>query len=315
MTSHRTKRRMFFHWIATYPLPIACVLLLLAILGGAWIIGGLFVMPAHHKVAPPPSELNAVDITLASKSGASIHGWWCENASSHATILLFHGVRGDRRTMLARAKLFRDAGFSVLLIDFQAHGESRGSHISFGHLERHDVSASLDFVRQKHPAHLIGVVGSSLGGAATLLGAPREIDALVLESVYPTIDEAVDDRTRMRLGPFGFVLTKLLLLQIQPRLGISPAELRPIDKIVQFTCPILIISGDKDRHTTLPETKRLFANANEPKELVIFQDAPHIDLLEHDRNLYEEKVLGFFQRHLAKPTGSQISTDAKSIAK
>ena len=272
-------------------------------------------MPAHRKVALPPAALNAVDITLASKSGATIHGWWCDKAGTRATILLFHGVRGDRRTMLERAKLFREAGFSVLLIDFQAHGESRGSHISFGHLERHDVSASLDFVRQKHPDHLIGVVGSSLGGAATLLGAPRNIDALALESVYPTIDEAVDDRTRMRLGPFGFILTKLLLLQIRPRLGISPADLRPINKIAQFNCPILIISGDKDRHTTLPETERLFANANEPKELVIFKGAAHIDLLDYDRKLYEEKVLGFFQRHLAKSHGSPTSTDAKSMAR
>jgi uncharacterized protein len=314
MTSYRTTRRMFFHWIATYPLPIAGAVLVLLALGGSWVIGGLLVMPAHRKVAPPPSDLNAVDITLASMSGARIHGWWCEKTGSHATILLFHGVRGDRRTMLGRAKLFRDAGFSVLLIDFQAHGESRGSHISFGHLERHDVSASLDFVRQKYPAHLIGVVGSSLGGASTLLGAPREIDALVLESVYPTIDEAVDDRTRMRLGPFGFILTKLLLLQIQPRLGISPAELRPIDKIAQFTCPILIISGDKDRHTTLPETKRLFACANEPKELVVFQGAAHIDLLEHDQKLYEEKVLGFFQRLFATPRDSKTTPSVNSIA-
>lgn len=286
------------HWITEYPILVAATLVLLFILGGAWLIGGLLLMPAHRAITPPPDDLNAIDISLDSESGATLRGWWSANEGARATILLFHGVRGDRRTMLSRARLFRDAGFSVLLIDFQAHGESRGSHITFGHLERFDVTACLEFVRQKAPNHPIGVVGSSLGGAATLLGAPRKIDALVLESVYPTIDEAVEDRTRMRLGPFGFILTKLLLLQIRPRLGIRPADLRPIEKIADIGCPLLIISGDKDRHTTLAETERLFATAKEPKELVIFKGAAHIDLLEHDRRLYESKVLEFFRRNL-----------------
>jgi uncharacterized protein len=298
----KAARRMFLlHWITTYPLWSAGALLVgVASIGliAAWIVGGFLVSPAHRPVGPLPPELSAAEIELASQSGATIKGWWCESKDARATILLFHGVRGDRRSMLGRAKLFRDAGFSVLLIDFQAHGESRGSHITFGYLERHDVSAAIAFAKEKNPDHPLGIVGSSLGGAATLLGAPREIDALVLEAVYPTIGEAVDDRCRMRLGPFGFMLRTLLLLQLQPRLGISPSDLRPIEKIADVGCPVLVTAGDLDRHTTLPETERLFAAACEPKELVIFRGAAHVDLLSYDRELYEEKVLAFFERHL-----------------
>lgn len=286
-------------WIL-YSFLIALVCLTALTLVGAWLIGSLLIHPSHRLIGKTPVDLDAAEIALSSQSGATIKGWWCDHPSSTATILLFHGVRGDRRSMRGRAKLFRDAGFSVLLIDFQAHGESSGSHITFGYLESHDVSAALDFVRAKNPEHSLGVIGSSLGGAATLLGVPRKLDALVLESVYPTIEEAIEDRARMRLGPFGFILTKLLMLQIKPRLGIDPDQLRPIDKIGKITCPILVTSGDQDRHTRLPETERLFARAKEPKELVIFKGAAHVDLLEHDPQLYESRILAFFQRHLAE---------------
>lgn len=291
---------MLLHWITSYPIPFVAATIVCLLLGGAWIIGGLLISPAHRTIGPAPPDLMASEIELASDSGAAIRGWWCQTEGAQATILLLHGVRGDRRSMLGRAKLFRNAGFSVLLLDFQAHGESRGAHITFGHLERHDVSAALEFIKRKAPDHCIGVVGSSLGGAATLLGAPRDIDALVLEAVYPTIDEAVEDRARMRLGPLGFVLKPLLLLQLKPRLGIDPADLRPIERIDQLRCPVLVTAGDLDRHTTLPETQRLFAAAREPKELVIFKGAAHIDLLTHDPSLYEEKVLGFFQKRLTE---------------
>lgn len=284
-------------WIISTLLILLGAAVVLPWLGG-WLLGSLLVYPAHRRVGEPPPELGAEVIALPSRSGSVIQGWWCEHPSAIATVVLFHGVRGNRLSMLARASLLREAGYSVLLIDFQAHGESRGSHLTFGYLERHDVSASLEFVRQRKPHHKIGVIGSSLGGAATLLGAPREINALVLEAVYPTIEEAIEDRARMRLGPLSFILSAILLLQIKPRLGITSDQLRPIEKIGEFSCPILVASGDMDLHTTLAETERLFARAPEPKELVIFKGAAHIDLLEHDRELYESKVLAFFGKYL-----------------
>jgi fermentation-respiration switch protein FrsA (DUF1100 family) len=298
---------MFFEWIASNPIPalvIGLVTLIVIVGAAAWVVGTILIMPSHRVIGSPPQDIPATEIALDSESGATIRGWWCENADAQATILLFHGVRGDRRSMLARAKLFHDAGFSALLIDFQAHGESRGQKITFGYLERHDVSAALDFAREKNPDHKLGVVGSSLGGAATLLGVPREIDALVLEAVYPTIEEAVEDRARMRLGPLGFILTKLLLLQLKPRLGLSADQLRPIDHIHKIDCPIVVTAGDLDLHTRIDETRRMFEAATEPKKLVIFEGAAHIDLLDHDRELYEREILGFFRQCLLKNESS-----------
>ncbi len=250
-------------------------------------------------------DLPIVKSTLQSDSGAAIATWYLPAENAKASLVLLHPIRGDRRSMIGRARMFCDAGYSVVMIDLQAHGESTGDNITVGFLERHDVRAAIKFARQTNPGHRIGVVGRSLGGAASLLGSPLDIDALVLESVYPTVSEAVQNRVSMRLGSFSSVLAPTLLCQLRPRLGITTNDLRPIDHIASVDCPVLVAAGDLDRHTTLAETHRLFAAAIEPKELVIFHGAAHVDLLEFAPKQYASTVLAFLNRHLGSAEGKR----------
>ncbi len=193
--------------------------------------------------------------------------------------------------MLERAKLLRAHGYSTLLIDLQAHGESIGVHITIGHLEKHDVTAAVEFVRALDSKQKIAIVGCSLGGAATVFANP-EVDVIVLESVYPTVTEAVHNRIRMRMGFLHHVVAPLLLIQLYPRLGISPNQLCPIDGLTHIKCPILIASGDRDEHTPIDETNRMFETANKPKRLVKFEAAGHVDLLAHDPSNTKMKSSG-----------------------
>ena len=209
-------------------------------------------------------------------------------------MILMHGVRANRLSMVERARLFLGAGYSVLLFDFQAHGESPGEHITFGALESWDARAALDLVHREFPGQPAVAVGSSLGGAAAVLaGPPLDLDALVLESVYPTVEEATENRLRIRFGPLGRPLTPLLLVQLKPRLGIDPASLRPIDRIGKVRCPVLVISGLEDRHTTPDQTRALFARAPEPKQLWMVPGAAHVDLYQFAPEEYRRRVLGF----------------------
>ena len=184
------------------------------------------------------------------------------------------------------------------MIDLQAHGESLGEHITIGYLEQHDVRAAVEYARQHHPEEPIGVVGVSLGGAATLLASPLEIDALVLESVYPNIHDAIHNRVAAKLGMLSFIPAEILLMQLKPRLGIAPAQLRPIDYISQVDCPLFLVSGSDDLHTTAHETEQMYALAQQPKELWLVDDAAHVDLYDASPEEYQQRVIRFFNRHL-----------------
>lgn len=256
------------------------------------------VAPANHPVGLPPSDMNVVATTIASESGSQLATWYIPADNSHATVVLLHPIRSDRRAMFGRAKLLHDTGYAVVMIDFQAHGESPGEHITIGYLESRDVRAAVDYARSLNPTHRIGIVGWSLGGAATLLASPLNIDAAVLECVYPTLDEAVHNRVAMRLGSLSGIISPVLLWQFQFRLGIAPSELRPIDHITDIGCPVLIAGGEFDLHTSLPETERLFDSVKELKKLSIFKGADHTDLLEQNRTQYEEVVLPFLATYL-----------------
>ncbi len=278
---------------------LLCILLFI-VATVTWFVGSQLVAPANRRVGPPPSDLPVQSLTIPSNSGSQLAAWYIPAPEATATVILVHPIRSDRRAMLSRAKLLFENGFSSLLVDLQAHGESPGENITAGYLERHDVSAAVDFVRNLHPNHKIGIVGWSRGGAAALLASPRRIDALVLEAVYPTITEAVHDRVAIRLGPLHYLLAPVLLVQLQPRLGIAPQQLRPIDHIAHVQTSVLLTAGEIDNHTPLSETNRLYAAAVEPKQLVVFEDAAHSDFLAHDPEKYESFVIEFFDHYLQK---------------
>ena len=267
-------------------------------LAGSWIVAGQLLAPHPRSAGTPPEGLNAETVSFASGSGAQISGWSISAEHSQGVIVLVHGIRESRSSMLDRAHLLHRAGYSVLTIDLQAHGESTGDRITVGHLEKHDVRAAVEAARNLHPGQPIGVIGVSLGGAAALLASPLGIDALVLESVYPNIEDAIQNRVEARLGALAAIPTEILVLQLRMRLDISPDDLRPIDHIGDCGCPVFLISGTNDRHTTAEETREMFSAARQPKQLWLVDGAEHEDLQSHTPRSYEAKLMEFLDQHL-----------------
>jgi uncharacterized protein len=220
-----------------FGLALAAICGVLLFGAAAWVLGSRLVAPANHPV-PSPAGFNA-DVVSISGPGHPIAGWWVDSGAGSPVVLLLHAVRAERSSMVSRAKLLMGHGFSVLLIDLQAHGETPGEAITFGLRESRDVTAARDWIRQKAPARRIGVIGCSLGGASVLLGPqPTGFDAIVLEAVYPQISRAVENRVRIRLGAFAPIVTPLLLMQLEPQLHIAPSELEPIRSMGRLGAPV-----------------------------------------------------------------------------
>lgn len=276
---------------------LAAGVLLGGLAAAAWIVGTRLAAPAQRPVGAPPSDLSASAVRFG-----GLAGWWVPGAQGMPCVVLMHGVHADRRDMVGRARFLRAAGYSSLLFDFQAHGESAGEAITFGHREARDARAAVALARGPFRCRRIAAIGDSLGGAAALLGdAPLDVDALVLEAVYATIEEAVGDRIEMRFGRAGRVLEPLLTWQLRWRFGIDPRRLRPIERIGAFQGPVLVIGGVEDRHTRIEATRRLHAAATGPKELWEISGAAHADFHRHATAEYERRVLAFLARSLGPP--------------
>ena len=268
-----------------------------------YLVGGMLSAPARGNVGAPPALLNAQSIRLESDAGDQVSGWFTPGQVGRGAVLLLHGVRGNRREMLGRALWLHGQGFAVMLIDLPAHGESGGEHITFGVRESAGVRAALTDLHARLPRERVGVIGVSLGAASTVLAEPRPaLDAVVLESMYPTITEAVADRLGLHLGNWARPLAPLLLVQLPLRLGISAADLRPIDHLPSLHAPLLRIAGDQDQHTRLPEAQALFAAAAEPRQIWIIKGAAHVNLHDFEPAPYEARVGAFLRENLAGVT-------------
>ena len=270
-------------------------------------IGWLLAHPVQTRIGDPPADLNAQSITFASDSGANVHGWWCPTQNARGAILLLPGIRANRLSMVERARFLRHADYSVLMIDFQATGETKGDHITFGWKESRDVLAAVSFLHQLDPPDRVAIIGSSLGGVAALLATPPlKVDALVLEEVYPTIEIATRNRMENYLGAFGRILTPVLLNQLQWRLGVSASQLRPVDHIARVDCPTLIMSGERDKNTRPSDTRMLVERARSPNQVWFVRSAGHVDLHRAAREEYETRVLAFLARMAKSPEERQV---------
>jgi len=238
-------------------------------------------------------------VAFSSRSGVDIRGWLVSGQTNRGVVILQHGIHADKTTLVGRARMLAQNGYAVVLFDFQAHGESIGKHITFGYLESRDSQAAVEFARRRFPGKPVAVIGVSLGAAAAVLAdPPLPVQALVLEMMYPTIEEATKNRIEIRLGPVGRCLSPLLTGQIPWHSGCQPSDLRPIEQAAKLKVPKLFIAGTADRETKFEESQRIFDRAAEPKRFLALEGARHEDLYAFAPARYEAAVLEFFETHL-----------------
>jgi fermentation-respiration switch protein FrsA (DUF1100 family) len=269
------------------------------VLTSCGVVTRAFTAASPHVIGPAPAGLGAVDVAFASTSGSRLRGWFVPGRPGAGAVLLLHGVHANRLAMLPRARFLHALGYSVLMPDFRAHGESSGIHTTFGALESRDAEAAACLLHSLAPYERVAAIGVSLGGAAAVLGPkPLSVDALVLESVYPTIDQAAKNRLRTWFGPIGSWFAPSLVRSLEPTVGVSPAELRPIDHVAEVRVPVLVAAGSADPYTPMDESKALFERLAPPKEFWAVDGAAHVDLYDYAPVEYQRRISAFLQRTL-----------------
>ncbi len=251
-------------------------------------IGVYLSKPVNHTVSMPK--------VFESVVFKGTHGSLLKAGSNEVCALLMHGVRSDRSSMVSRSLFLKENSITSLLIDLQAHGETPGKMITFGLKESRDAENGVEFLSKVEKCNKILAIGQSLGGASALLGKePINVDAFILESVYPTIEDAVEDRLEIRLGGLGRLLAPLIYLQIPLRIDRNLSEFRPIDVLKKVKVPVFIIGGTKDKRTKPEETKRMYEAVQSEKKLWLVEGASHEDIFSFDKVDYERKVLDFIK--------------------
>jgi pimeloyl-ACP methyl ester carboxylesterase len=225
-------------------------------------------------------------------------------------VLLLHGINSSRASFTRHALWLNRLGYAVLAIDFRGHGESEAVPRTFGLYESRDAASGLSYLRAAHPDRRVGLIGTSLGGAAALLGdsGPLQVQAMVLQAVYPDLRVAIRNRIARIAGrPIALLGEPFLSYQSWPRYGVPPSRIAPIEGLRRFRGPVLIIGGTADTNTTIADTRALYDAAPGFKSLWLLKGVGHAATGSIFTDDYRRRVRGLFASTLGLPhpcTGS-----------
>ncbi len=256
--------------------------------------------PAFSAAVAPAS-----DFTLSTQDGLFLAATFWPGAKPNTPgVLLMHGLGDSRQAVAANADWFAKQGFAVLTIDFRGHGQSSPAPHSFGLNESIDAQTAFEWLKSRQQGAPVGVIGISLGGAASLLGenGPLRADALVLQAVYPDFRRAVRNRIAAYIPrPFAYVLEPLLTFQSPLRFGVWPDRLTPIAALASYVGPVLIVGGERDVYTPPSESREMAATAAQGKELLLLQGMNHPEASAAQSDEYRERILAFLSSTLGAP--------------
>ncbi|MEK7467930.1 MAG: alpha/beta hydrolase [Planctomycetota bacterium] len=235
--------------------------------------------------------------------GGVTRGWWIPNPGSDAAVVLFGGNSGNRSHHLAYARIAWNAGFSVLMPEYQGFGPDGGepSISAFGP----DGEAAVAWAAGK--SGRVGVWGVSLGSAVALHSA----------AARPEIVKAVCVEGAFRMAPamrhyMAFVMPAVIAtpLAILTRALIIPGDADPENSVARIAegVPVLFLHGDCDELTCTAWAGELFERTPGRREFWMLDDTGHApEPLRSCDGEYQEQIGRFFRRELL---GSQESQAA-----
>ena len=217
-------------------------------------------------------------LELATDDGQRLVAWQLEPDHPLADVVYFHGNGGNLSEWLPVFVGLVRSNLRVLAVDYRGYGLSTGRPSEQG-LYR-DAEAAVAYAqRSRGPGASRPLVywGRSLGGAvaaaAARVAAP---DGLILESTF------ADKASVIRGNP---VLRTLNLF--------STYRFSTIDALRDFSRPVLVMHGDRDRVIPFEVGRHLFDSLRGPKRFVVIRGADHNDVFAVDDQRYWEPVLEF----------------------
>ena len=284
---------------------------ILALIGFMGYIAYSITRVIREPVRQSPADVGVEyeDVTFSSAvDGLTLRGWWVAGGEEDRCLILVHGGERHRADpyigMLNVAKDLVGKGYSLLLFDMRARGESEGKRSSVGYYERRDLLGAIEYVlgRGIHPDR-IGILGFSLGGAVALMVAGDNGLALpvVSDSSYADLPRLIEREASKRID-LPRICNIGWMFMSKAMFGVDLGVLRPVDAIKKLPAGrVLLIHGAEDEIIPLSDAHRLHAASNNASDgLWIVSDASHVRSYKNRPDEYISRVVSFFDRALGR---------------
>lgn len=299
-TPARARRRRLLRRLAA----AVGVWLLLAAVGAALLLHPRLAAPfLRFEDLKPPSDAaptTRTDLSVTTADGFVIRGTILAPPSPKGVVLLWHGYGGTR--LLGAAAHVASWGYEAVACDFRGHGASDGPTTTFGRDEARDVVAVAADARTRRPGLPLAAWGISLGGAAIAFAAEtsRDFDAVILESVYSTLESSFDRRFAS-FAPAWLAPLAAPAWTFAVAWGrLDPANVRPPEAARRLRPErTLLVTGAEDPWATTDDL-RLLSESLPGAPTIVVPGARHHDLRQVGGADYLARVRAFLDARMTR---------------
>lgn len=265
--------------------------------------------PARNVTSDTPERVGLSDwedLSFTTEDGLNLVGWFIPAVSAEntpqaqPTVILLHGLSGNRSEMLSVAAALVPAGYNAVLYDLRNHGESDGEISTLGYLETEDVQAVVNALagRDDVDSERIGLMGHSLGGIIAVRAAGRipELKAVVAQSSFTSINDLAADFIPLLTGGAAMPFLSQMLDQLA---GVPVTEVNSLADLNSLDFPpLLFIHGDADAVVNINHSQQLYEASRSTKDLYIVDGAGHSDIDQINPEEYGARIIAFFDEYL-----------------
>lgn len=240
------------------------------------------------------------DVYLMSDDGLKLHATWFPNGNPGRVMIGFHGYTSRGMSdFIGLSDYYLRNGYSMLLPDARAHGDSEGEYIGFGCLDRFDALKWINWVVGRCGEDVqIALHGISMGGSTVLMASgqklPPQVKGIVSDCAFISPKEV-----------FTHVLNSMYHIPASPILipadalnkkkaGYGLDDCRADVEVRKAQVPILLIHGDKDTFVPCEMCEEIYKNCPEGTEKLIIPGAAHAESYYKETETYEEALGRFY---------------------
>ncbi|MCH8052929.1 MAG: alpha/beta fold hydrolase [Planctomycetes bacterium] len=239
-----------------------------------------------ESVPNDPSDLGLAfeSFEVQASTGEPVAGWFIPAVgAARGTVLMNNASLGTRSCHLAWTSWLADAGYNVVMYDYEGFGASGGVKRITSIVPDAEAVLAWTLESDDPSRQSVALMGLSLGtGPSLRLAAefPDQVWAVVLDSPYRVPDA-------LNAPDLGLIL-ELFIPEI---LRAFPTEMDSVASAANVSAPLLILSGSHDR--ALPAASEILQNLASGGEFVLFENSGHAQAVFDEPDRYQGEVLTF----------------------
>lgn len=222
---------------------------------------------------------------------------------NHKTVILVHGLGGNRYTTYPIGEFFLEQGYNVLAYDQRSSNENTAEYTTFGYWEKFDLIDCIDYVKMQAPDINPGIWGTSFGGATVAQAVGYEdtkekVDFMILDCPVSSMEWMLKDTIRQMNMP---IPTDYMLLCgnifNKTKLGFVYKDADAAKAVKEVDIPVLVVNTKSDEVTPYFMGKDIYDALPEGnKSIWTLEQCEHARIWKDYRENYQTHILQLLEK-------------------